>query len=360
MSDEKALLAAIWEHPHDDTPRLVYADWLQENAQPERAEFIRVQCALAQMDEGDSRRGVLEKRETQIWKKHGRKWKEGLPGNVRCNRFKRGFPTNRNVAISARSFLKMCAADFAHVPLWDYYLKKAERVWDKVLASQNLSHLLGLSTNISGCGSGGVRQLVNSPYLRNLAAVSVSSWEIGLADLDLLMNATNLPSLKELSLSYNELGDEGAIRLASSPLFARLQIVSLESTGLGHEGYAAIIRSAGAGRIESLQLAFNPLGDRAIHALTQLPGLSGVRTLYLYRTALSDAAAVALAACPALSGLESLTLGDNQIGEVGAIALAESPHLAALTDLSLYQNPLRDSRRAVAALRSRFDKRVRF
>ena len=32
MSDEKALLAAIWEHPHDDTVRLVYADWLDENA----------------------------------------------------------------------------------------------------------------------------------------------------------------------------------------------------------------------------------------------------------------------------------------------------------------------------------------
>ncbi|MCE9562679.1 MAG: TIGR02996 domain-containing protein [Planctomycetes bacterium] len=43
MSDEKALLSAIWEHPHEDTPRLVYADWLQENGQPERAEFIRVQ-----------------------------------------------------------------------------------------------------------------------------------------------------------------------------------------------------------------------------------------------------------------------------------------------------------------------------
>ena len=30
MSDEKALLAAIWAEPHEDTPRLVYADWLQE------------------------------------------------------------------------------------------------------------------------------------------------------------------------------------------------------------------------------------------------------------------------------------------------------------------------------------------
>ncbi len=31
MSDGEALLKAILEQPDDDTPRLVYADWLQEN-----------------------------------------------------------------------------------------------------------------------------------------------------------------------------------------------------------------------------------------------------------------------------------------------------------------------------------------
>ena len=36
MSDEKALLAAIWAHPHDDTVRLVYADCLvRANQKPE-------------------------------------------------------------------------------------------------------------------------------------------------------------------------------------------------------------------------------------------------------------------------------------------------------------------------------------
>jgi uncharacterized protein (TIGR02996 family) len=47
MSDEDALLAAIIAHPDEDTPRLVYADWLQEHGNPDRAEFIRVQCRLA-------------------------------------------------------------------------------------------------------------------------------------------------------------------------------------------------------------------------------------------------------------------------------------------------------------------------
>ncbi|HJZ92315.1 MAG TPA: TIGR02996 domain-containing protein [Gemmataceae bacterium] len=56
MSDCAALLAAIREAPDDDAPRLVYADWLDEHGQPERAEFIRVQCELARHESPALRR----------------------------------------------------------------------------------------------------------------------------------------------------------------------------------------------------------------------------------------------------------------------------------------------------------------
>jgi len=39
------LLSAILASPHDDLPRLIYADWLDENSESERAEFIRTQIA---------------------------------------------------------------------------------------------------------------------------------------------------------------------------------------------------------------------------------------------------------------------------------------------------------------------------
>ncbi len=42
--EELALLAAIHAEPREDTPRLVYADWLEEHDQAEYAEFIRWQC----------------------------------------------------------------------------------------------------------------------------------------------------------------------------------------------------------------------------------------------------------------------------------------------------------------------------
>src|SRR5687767_8924873 len=50
MSDEDALLAAIAAHPDEDTPRLMYADWLDEHGKPRRAEFVRVQIEIARLE----------------------------------------------------------------------------------------------------------------------------------------------------------------------------------------------------------------------------------------------------------------------------------------------------------------------
>jgi uncharacterized protein (TIGR02996 family) len=44
------LLAAVLDSPSDDAPRLVYADWLDEHGQADRAEFIRLQCEMARSD----------------------------------------------------------------------------------------------------------------------------------------------------------------------------------------------------------------------------------------------------------------------------------------------------------------------
>ena len=59
MTDQPGFLAAILDSPDDDTPRLVYADWLEENGQEARAEFIRVQCELARLEGYECKCGGL-------------------------------------------------------------------------------------------------------------------------------------------------------------------------------------------------------------------------------------------------------------------------------------------------------------
>jgi uncharacterized protein (TIGR02996 family) len=48
--DWPAFVAAIVGNPDDDTPRLVAADFLDENGDPERAAFIRVQVERARLE----------------------------------------------------------------------------------------------------------------------------------------------------------------------------------------------------------------------------------------------------------------------------------------------------------------------
>jgi uncharacterized protein (TIGR02996 family) len=55
VTDGDTLLAAILANPEEDTPRLMYADALQERGDEARAEFIRVQCEIARLGLPDPR-----------------------------------------------------------------------------------------------------------------------------------------------------------------------------------------------------------------------------------------------------------------------------------------------------------------
>lgn len=51
LAEHEAFLRAIFDAPDDDTPRLVYADFLQENGDEERAQFVRWQCGRGEKPE---------------------------------------------------------------------------------------------------------------------------------------------------------------------------------------------------------------------------------------------------------------------------------------------------------------------
>lgn len=98
MSDEDALIAAVIAHPDEDTPRLVYADWLQEHGDADRAEFIRLQCrnSVGSPEEIDP---ADEERETVLEAENRGKWLAGLPQLPRAHwHLVRGFPESLEVA----------------------------------------------------------------------------------------------------------------------------------------------------------------------------------------------------------------------------------------------------------------------
>ena len=89
----KGLLQAIVDDPADDVPRLVYADCLEEHDQPVRAEFIRLECRLAQLDEDDLDYELVKARSWALLREHRDAWQQELPAWARrlnCQ-FRRGF-----------------------------------------------------------------------------------------------------------------------------------------------------------------------------------------------------------------------------------------------------------------------------
>ena len=67
MNHDEAFLQDILERPEEDAPRLVYADWLDDQGRATQAELIRVQIELARLpDDQSDRRALLQGRERYL------------------------------------------------------------------------------------------------------------------------------------------------------------------------------------------------------------------------------------------------------------------------------------------------------
>jgi uncharacterized protein (TIGR02996 family) len=80
METEEPFLRAIREDPDKNAIRLVFADWLEERGDP-LGDFIRDQCALADMPPRDTRRPKLMDHAREILTKHGKEWSERFSGS---------------------------------------------------------------------------------------------------------------------------------------------------------------------------------------------------------------------------------------------------------------------------------------
>lgn len=103
MTLHDAFLQTILANPEDDTPRLVYSDWLDERGDP-RGEFIRVQCRLAMLSADDERRPPLEQQERQLLERHQDQWLGLLRPLLDGWAFRRGFLDA--VRVPAASYLR--------------------------------------------------------------------------------------------------------------------------------------------------------------------------------------------------------------------------------------------------------------
>jgi uncharacterized protein (TIGR02996 family) len=359
-TEDAALWRAVVAAPHDDAPRLVLADWLDENGRPERAEFVRLQCRLARMDEDDPARGPLERRERQLWIKHGAGWRAPLPTWLRKSPFRRGFVYPQIQSLKATKFLQLDPGGFAHAPLWDVELIVGGPVTlDALKDADRLRGVAGLGLHANGLGPDHLADFLAAPALENVRALWLRGGPHTPEHVGALAESPAAGRLTRLSVyAAPGVGCEGAEVLARSPAVRNLESLELVSCALGDSGLRALLGSPYLTGLKELRIPSNGLTANAVRAMMDCRHLRGLRVLDLHNNQLDDDGARVLSMWPHAERLTRLDLGLNRIHRPGAESLAQSPFLVGVRHISLLGNPCAYDRATVSGLRFRFADRV--
>jgi uncharacterized protein (TIGR02996 family) len=140
-------LRAICENPQDDTVRLAYADWLTENGDEKRAEFIRVQVERARLRAEGQDSDPLRTRDLELRAGHGVKWQHELPRlrGVSWQRFWRGFVSGATV-VTWQSYDRRADSLFAATPIQFLTVSRGFGTnAERFAASKYLTQLIGLT-----------------------------------------------------------------------------------------------------------------------------------------------------------------------------------------------------------------------
>jgi uncharacterized protein (TIGR02996 family) len=190
MTDREALLRAIIENPADDAPRLVYADWLDEHGDPDRAEFIRLTTGPA---------AGHTARVAELLARHGDRWRAEAPvvDGIQWGRDLSGGFVHQAYLASGKSFEAVKDALFS-VPLDDLALD-------------------GVTTPL-------IRGVVWDPRLRRLRTLTLCGgfFNRGLITVARSPHVTNLETLYLGGIPH-ETTDEGGEALLRSPYLKKLR-----------------------------------------------------------------------------------------------------------------------------------------
>jgi uncharacterized protein (TIGR02996 family) len=333
-SMEDAFLQTILDSPDDDAPRLVFADWLEEQGNP-RGEFIRLQCQRAKLTKYDPEWPGLLARESALLKQFEKDWSKPVLRYVEEAQYRRGFI--EHVRASASKLLKSGGRLFQAAPIRSIRLTHADRLADLAQCGW-LSRVRDLDLSDAFLGSTSLHVLLESPHCRSLHALCLSrcglhsaagkvlagasfdrlnfldlSWsDLDAGALHTLAHATSLQHLREFRLHGDRITAEGAVALADKPVF-RLSSLSLGTNRLGNDGVAAIAACAQFADLRRLDLDSNEIGNLGVEAIVQSPHMRNLERLALY---------------------------DNNITARGVQLLSESPLLANLTHLNLKTNEI--------------------
>ncbi len=243
MSDEDAFVHSILDNPDDDTPRLVFADWLEEHGRESHAELIRVQCELARLPRRGrepnvkARREELAAREKELLRQPEffPKWPAGIPtfqrttmqavrpGHVRDydsfkntsdappRKYERGF-------IAAIRFLdgELMAPEWAESP-WHTLLREGKALAAELHPDQGGFQTAGYFDFYD------MADLAKHPILCRVTRLHVFEGDLTDDDLGVLARSGRLTQLRDVWLGDCTMSLDAMRALVTSPSIKKLR-----------------------------------------------------------------------------------------------------------------------------------------
>lgn len=182
-------LRAVLLNPHDDAPRLAYADALGSDP---RAELIRIQLK--------NRSSQPTPRERELLIAHRAAWLAPVAPLVQVAALGRGFV--QYASMTADQWVKNASALLAKAPLLDLHLSGVTGRPDVFLVPE-LACLRSLDLAHNRLGDAEAVALAASEYVRALKWLDLTGNRIGRPGLDAIAASANLPALKWLGFANN-------------------------------------------------------------------------------------------------------------------------------------------------------------
>ena len=336
MSDGDDLYRAVLDNPEDDAPRLIYADWLDEHGRPERAEFIRIQCAMDRVPAGTALWRPLAERAERLERAGREAWTGPVQERVLEARLRRGFVDSVRLTVGQFQSGAEPLVRLEPIRVWAFSevaLFAGSPSFHRLAANPYLTIVRGLDTGWYQPDDL-VRTLATSRYLMSLRTLIVPNRHPRPDAIAALFERAR--RLDELELEDSHVADVKDLWRRGAP--ARLRKLSLTRCRVTDSSVGQLASSAALVLLQALRLDANEITDRGTAALAATDHLTELRELSLAGNPIGDAGAAALARSPGLRNLRRLNLSDCQIDGAGAQALADSSYLDQVECLCLDDN----------------------
>ena len=314
-SEREALLRAICANPDEDTPRLVYADWLEEHGEAKRAAFIRAKIDYYNRENADTEAAYVyqflqgsgagvnaaidwSKIDPELAAIHSadtaitrnactlKPKAEGVPRmkGIQFEGDVRGFLC-AIIANDGESFLQHGEEIFRHAPITDVTFNYLDPSDAREIAKRGLLARIRALTIWEMDETQSLAVLGSHPDAAGVRSLDLMTTdEDDAALVHALCRGKHWTGLRKLELG--ELGEDDEIpdahqtRLFRKPVFAGLRKLIAWDCHLG-DAAARAIAAGGMPELRYLDLSMNDIGEEGFRAIARSKGLANLRYLDL-------------------------------------------------------------------------------